>query len=524
MSAAEEVTMVVIEHLSRVARETPQRLAFISDTASYTYAELADLVDRIAACLIAQGCSYGAPIAVLSPNDPLAFACVLGVLRAGAAWVPLNQRNSPMANADFLNLAGCQMMLFHGALRHDALSIRDCVPSLRGVIEIDGAGMDDRSLALLLSRLPDRSVEVLDDPERISVIVGTGGTTGAPKAVTWTEATWVALLSAARQTMSSEVFPVHLCVAPMTHAAGILAMMLMPFGATSVTLDRVDPLEIMKRIQEARVTHLYLPPTLLYLMLAHPEVRNFDYSSLRYFLITAAPVAPHRLQEAVEIFGPVMAQCYGQSEAPMLCTFFSPEDIARAAKRNDLTKLASCGRPTSGAHVGVMSASGELLAQGETGEIVVRSALVMRGYLDDPAATAEVSAHGWHHTGDVGHLDEEGFLYIVDRKKDMIISGGFNVFPAEIEKLILTHPAVRECAVIGVPDEKWGEAVKAVVELKPDMEATESEILVLCRASLGGVKTPKSVEFRAQLPRSAVGKVLRRDLRAEYWTGQSRAV
>ena len=516
--------MIVIDHLYRIALEHPQRLAFVSGKTKYTYSEMARLVDQIACLLTEKGCLPGTPVAVLSPNDPLAFACVLGVLRAGACWVPINQRNSPTANADFLKHVGCRTMFFHGSLRDDIEIFQRLLPDLQTLLQIDGSQKELGTIANLLGQQKKQIVKAMDDIDRISIIVGTGGTTGAPKAVTWTESTWRALLAAATESMPVCTPPVHLCVAPMTHAAGVLAMMLMPDGATSITMDRVDPLEIMKRIQEEQITHLYLPPTLLYLMLGHPEVRNFNYSSLKYFLITAAPVAPHRLIEATRVFGPVMAQCYGQSEAPMLCTFFPPFELGQAAANGDIEKLASCGRPTSGVEVGVMSPSGDLLKPGEIGEIVVRGELVMRGYLNDPEATKEVSAYGWHHTGDIGRVDESEFVYIMDRKKDMIISGGFNVYPGEVEKIILTNSAVRDCAVIGVPHDKWGEAVKAVIELKDGKQTTETEILALCRGALGGVKTPKSVEFVDQLPRSAAGKVLKRELRSVYWTGKSQVI
>ncbi len=516
--------MIVIEHLRRAALRDPSRLAFVSNARSYTYLESVAEVERIAAGLIANGCRPGMSVAVLSPNDPLAFLCVLGVLRAGAAWVPLNARNGAEANAMFLEKVGCRRLIWHGALEGDALVIRDKAPSLDMFVQIDGPASEHNSLDALAPVTKFPAADVPDDPDRICVIVGTGGTTGEPRGVTWTEANWEALLATTWAAMPCDVAPVHLCVAPMTHAAGVLAMMLLPGGVTNITIDKPDPYAIMQMIQEKRITHLYLPPTLLYLMLAHPEVRRFDYSSLRYFIITAAPVAPEKLQQAVNVFGPVIAQCYGQSEAPMVCAFFAPQEIAAAATANDLTRLASCGRPTVVTRIAIMGPDGTLLPTGETGEIVVKSRLVMRGYHDDPKGQSSSQTNGWHLTGDIGRVDGEGFVYVVDRKKDMIITGGFNVFPAEIENIILGHPSVQNCAVIGVPDSKWGEAVKAVIELKPHMQASEDDIIAICRRSLGSVKTPKSVEFRASLPRSAVGKLLKRTLRDEFWVGHARAV
>jgi acyl-CoA synthetase (AMP-forming)/AMP-acid ligase II len=310
----------------------------------------------------------------------------------------------------------------------------------------------------------------------------------------------------------------------MTHGAGVLALMLMPKAPTNVILDRTDPKSILSAIEAHGVTHLYLPPTVLYALLASPELQAANLTSLRFFLISAAPAAPEKLRAAVQAFGPVMAQAFGQAEAPFFLTFLSPEDHRRAAQDQGSERLQSCGRPTVFSRVEIMSEEGDLLPARAVGEIVARSNLVMKEYYKDPEATEAVSAFGWHHTGDIGFKDEEGYVYIVDRKRDMIISGGFNVFSTEVEARLLAHEAVQDCAVIGVPDEKWGEAVKAIVELRAGMAATPDELVAFCRAALGSVKTPKSIEIWPTLPRSPVGKVLKRTIRDRYWVGRLRAV
>jgi acyl-CoA synthetase (AMP-forming)/AMP-acid ligase II len=230
-----------------------------------------------------------------------------------------------------------------------------------------------------------------------------------------------------------------------------------------------------------------------------------------------------KLKQAIEIFGPVMTQVFGQAEAPIMCTYLSPEDHVVGDPTLE-GRLASCGRPTLLTPVEIMDDAGNLLSPGEKGEIVVRGNLVMKGYYKDPVATKEVSAYGWHHTADVGYKDAAGFVYIVDRKKDMIISGGFNVYPSEVEQVIWAHPAVQDCAVIGVPHEKWGEAVKAIVELKSGCSVSDSEIIAFCKQQIGSVKAPKSVEFWESLPRTAVGKVRKRDIRARFWEGIDRKI
>jgi acyl-CoA synthetase (AMP-forming)/AMP-acid ligase II len=286
----------------------------------------------------------------------------------------------------------------------------------------------------------------------------------------------------------------------------------------------VDPKSILSAVEAHGVAHLYLPPTVLYALLATPELQATKLTSLKFFLISAAPVAPEKLRAAVRAFGPVMAQAFGQAEAPFFLTFLSPEDHRRAAQDQGSERLGSCGRPTMFSRVEIMNEEGNLLPALAVGEIVARSNLVMKEYYKDPEATEAVSAFGWHHTGDIGFKDEEGYVYIVDRKRDMIISGGFNVFSTEVEARLLAHEAVQDCAVIGVPDEKWGEAVKAVVELRAGMAATPDELIAFCRPALGGVKTPKSIEIWPTLPRSPVGKVLKRTIRDRYWVGRLRAV
>jgi acyl-CoA synthetase (AMP-forming)/AMP-acid ligase II len=231
-----------------------------------------------------------------------------------------------------------------------------------------------------------------------------------------------------------------------------------------------------------------------------------------------------KLHEAIDVYGSVRTQAYGQTEAPLLCTFLGPAEHLIADPAALRRRLASCGRPTPFVRVEIMDDDGRLLRCNEVGEIVVRGDIVMKGYLDNPEENEKASRFGWHHTGDVGLRDEEGYFYIVDRKKDMIISGGFNIYPSEIEQVLWAHPTVKDCAVIGVPDSKWGESVTAIVELKPGAETDEAALSDYCRERLGGMKTPKRIEFWAELPRSNVGKVLKRDIRERFWQGQERRV
>jgi len=291
-----------------------------------------------------------------------------------------------------------------------------------------------------------------------------------------------------------------------------------------LVLPAFDPQAVLENIPNHRVTHMFLPPTALYALLAHPRVEDFDYSSLRRMLIVAAPVSPDKLKEAVKVFGPCVCQSYGQTEAPMYMTWLDPGTLAAAAAGNHPERLRSCGRPTLAVRLAIMDDEGELLPPGQAGEIVARGALVSAGYYNLPEATAEIRTHGWHHTGDIGYRDEDGFFYIVDRKKDMIITGGFNVFCGEVEACVMELPQVRDCAVIGVPDAKWGEAVKAIVVLRSGESLTDEAIIAHCKARLGGVKAPKSVDFATEIPKTPAAKTDKKALRQPYWAGVERSV
>ena len=397
--------------------------------------------------------------------------------------------------------------------------IREACSAIREFICIDRP-----SFEVWLADQDPLAPDLPEAPDDVAFLASSGGTTGRPKGVQITNRNIEAMNSIFWACMPVKPRPVHLMVAPMTHAAGVCSFPLLAYGGTNIFMGTADPGAILAAIEKHRVTHIYMPPTLIYMLLAHPDVRKYDYSSLQHLVYASAPMSVDKLVEAIEVFGPVLTQTYGQAEACMICTFFSPEDHVAALETNNRHRLASCGKVSPLVRLEAMDDQGHILPRGERGEIVVRGALVMKGYYNNLEATAEASAFGWHHTGDIGVIDKDGFVYIVDRKKDMIISGGFNVFPSEVEQVLWGHPAVQDCAVIGVPDEKWGESVKAVVELKPGATASAEELISLAKEKLGGVKAPKSVDFIAALPRSPVGKVLKKTLREPYWAGHERKI
>ena len=494
-------------------------------TVFMTHREFRDASERIAAQLLADGLQVGDRVAIFSPNDPWAFACVVGVLRAGGIWTAVNAASGEDDLVAFLTLAGCSRLIYHAALTERADGLRARLPAVRSAVSIGPGRPADPSLQDWLppaGTTPPRPVVSDATP---AMLAGTGGTTGAPKAVPLTHKQLILMCLAFNAHLHETHPPRIICAAPMTHAAGPAAFPVMAEGGSVIIHQGVVAADILESIERNRATRIYLPPTALYALLAHPDAQKRDFSSLQHFLVASSPISPDRLAEAVRVFGPVMTQVYGQSEAPFICTVLSREDIAAAADDERLRRrLASCGRASLLARVEIMADDGTLLGPEQEGEIVVRSPLVFDGYWQNPEATADTRRPGgWHGTGDVGVRDTNGYIYVVDRKKDMIISGGFNVYPSEVEKVIHTFAEVNDCAVIGVPDEKWGEAVVAVIEPKPDATIDPDAIVAACKSALGSVKTPKQVLVRT-LPRSSIGKVLKRELREEYWAGRSRRV
>ncbi len=515
--------MRLIDFFDRSADRYPQRAFLIDETGTRTYAETRAHTHRIANGLIAAGCTPGTKVAVFSPNLAVAFECILGLLRAGAAWVPLNAKNGVEENVHIIRTFEVEYLFYHSSFSAQVDAYVAASPGIRRLIRMDGTG--DGTLAALTDGVTDIAPGDLGvGLDTLTAVFPTGGTTGLSKGAVWSNQTWATMIANLHCALPVRKAPVHLVVAPMTHAAGGVALMLMASGATQVILPGFDAKAVMEAIERHKVTHLFLPPTAIYMLLAHPDLRKHDYSSLDYFIYAAAPMSVDKLKEAVQAFGPVMAQTFGQAEAPMLCTCLTPADHDVLGDPVLEKRLASCGRSTLLTEVAIMADDGRRLPAGEVGEIVVRGPLVMKGYYKNPEATAAASEHGWHHTSDIGYADEDGYVYIVDRKRDMIISGGFNVFPSEIEQVIWSHPAVQDCAVVGAPDDKWGEAVTACVELKPGLAVEPAELIALCRDKLGPVKAPKTVEIWETLPRSAVGKVLKRKIREHFWAGRTRLV
>jgi acyl-CoA synthetase (AMP-forming)/AMP-acid ligase II len=428
-------------------------------------------------------------------------------------WCPVNPRNEAVENRHVLDAFDCSCLIFHSHYTALVEQMRGDLPKLRTLVCLDREVPFAPSLAQWLAGESDAPIEVAP-PDDVAMIAGTGGTTGQPKGVMLSGRNLEAMSALTLMGYPFEGRPAYLALAPLTHAAGVLCLPVMALGGEVVIMPRPDLGEFLELIEAHRITHTFLPPTLIYMLLQHPRLATTQLDSLQCFWYGAAPMSVARLEEALAKIGPVMAQLFGQTEAPMMISMMSPREHFNADGSVALHRLSSAGRPGALVQVGVMDAEGRLLPTGESGEIVVRGSLVMLGYYKDPKATEEARRFGWHHTGDIGRLDADGFLYIVDRAKDMIISGGFNVYSAEVEQALMQHPDVQDSAVVGLPDEKWGERVVAVLQLHAGRQVDVEDIKSFVKARIGSVKAPKQVEVWLDLPRSKVGKVLKKDVRS----------
>lgn len=486
-----------------------------------SYGQVQTLSLRIDAALRASGVGPGDTVAILSANDPTAFSVVFGISRVGAVWSPINPRSEAAENRELLDRFDAKVLIYQKSFAAMVKRILPDLPQLTTVVCLDGTDDAGTSFARWLAtgsadsgrREPDQGRDELVND--LALIVGTGGTTGKPKGVMLTTRNVETMTAIVLMAYPFVGRPVYLALAPLTHAAGVLCFPILARGGEIVIMPSPDIAEFAVLVERHRVTHTFLPPTLIYMLLGLPDLDERDLTSLQCFWYGAAPMSTSRLEEALARIGPVMGQLFGQTEAPMMISTLAPSEHFRPDGSVAVERLSSAGRAAPLVTVAVMDHAGELLGAGERGEVVVRSSLVMAGYYKNPEATAEASRFGWHHTGDIGYLDEYGFLFIVDRAKDMIISGGFNVYSAEVEQSIMRYPGVRDCAVVGLPDAKWGEAVTAVVQVDPKAAVDVAALRLFIKAELGSVKTPKRIEVWTDLPRSKVGKVLKAEIKKE---------
>ena len=506
------------EFITHWAEDRPDRLAMREEDRLFTYGELEERTARVASALIAAGLEKGDRIAWIGKNSDLYFTLFFGAARAGIVMAPIGGRLSPTEWAYIVNDTRAKIV-FTG-------------PGFESATE-QMAGKLDHAPRVIAA---DEARALIDNTQRASFVPSgqddavlqlyTSGTTGHPKGAVLSNRNLFAL----RKHSSDADMPYTkweddeavLVAMPCAHIGGTgLGIMALAAGLPGVILAEFNPDGVFDAVEHHGVTRFFIVPAALQMLLMHPRCASVDYSRLKYILYGAAPIPLELLRQCIKMFGADFIQAYGMTETTGTICMLPPEDHDPEGN----ARMRSAGKALPGVEIRILGPDGNPVPTGEVGEVVTRSSNNMLGYWNLPDATAKtMTADGWIHTGDAGYLDEDGYLFIHDRMKDMIITGGENVYPAEVESAIFGHPAVQEVAVIGIPDQKWGETVKAVVVPKPGASIEEADIIAWARERIAAFKAPRSVDVIEALPRNASGKILRKDLRAPYWEGYERMV
>lgn len=497
----------------RTALVNAERECAVHGSRRLTFAEAWTRACRLANALRSLGLGPGDRVAVLEDNRLEAVDVFVGAALAGCARVPLYTRNSPEAHRWMIEHTGCRAVIVDAP---HAGAVADVDVPVRLVRD---DGYED-----WLATFDPTDPGTVCGEEDLYIIRHTGGTTGRPKGVAYSHRSW---LAAGRDWfyLFPPVEPGDRClhVGPISHGSGYFFLPVHLSGGSNVLLDRFDPAEVLEVMEAERIAYVFMVPTMLAALVRQPGAAERDFSALKCLQVGGAPITDDTALAARRVFGDVLWQGYGQTEVVPV-TMMGPREWFASVEGSE--PLRSAGRPLPFAGVEIRDPdTGETLPLGAEGEIVARADGQMTGYWDDPEATAERMVDGWVRTGDIGRLDANGYLYVLDRKDDMIISGGFNIWPAELENVLCDHPAVIEAAVFGVPDPTWGETPVAVCVVDPDAGVTPAELTELVVRRLGSYKKPSRVELRTEpLPRSPVGKILRNVLREPHWRGHSRRV
>jgi acyl-CoA synthetase (AMP-forming)/AMP-acid ligase II len=511
--ALETAALDLAELIRQQASTRPERVALTFEGVASTYHDLNQRATRVANGLLGLSDAVQGRVALLDKNSDAFYELWFGAAKARKVIVPVNWRLAPAEVAYIINDATAEA-LFVGAEFFPVIDqIRRQLGTIKRIVALSGTHPEWESYRAWRDRQADDDPQLATPRDDVAIQLYTSGTTGHPKGAELTHANLLAALAAAPEWYPCTAADVSLACMPQFHIAGsVLGLLSLNRGARTVIMRETAPAEILRLIPAERVTLTFLVPALLLFMLQTPGCQDVDYSSLRRIVYGASPIAVDVLRAALTTFTCEFCHLYGLTETTGVVTCLPPEEHALT----DSPRLRSCGKPLSNAEIKVVDIDDVELRSGQVGEIVVRSPQNMHGYWNRPEATAATIRDGWLHTGDAGYVDADGYLYIHDRVKDMIISGGENVYPAEVENVLFGHPAVADAAVIGVPDARWGEAVKAVVVLRATRPATEAELIAYCRERIAHYKAPKSVDFVESLPRNASGKVLKRELRAQY--------
>lgn len=487
---------------SRVAVDRP---AILFGSQWTTFGQLQDRVADVAAALRREGVGAGDRVAVLLENCPEFIVAFFAITGLGAIFVPLNWRLHPSEHVSLMQDAEPLVLIAGAGFKAVAERAQHEVPSLRRIVAVGDDPGGFAPFAQWAAPSGETPFDAPLDPESRAAILYTSGTTSRPKGVVLTHGNYLADFENLSSVVPVGPGRVNLQLSPLYHAACVHSFFHLAFGGATILNEKFDAATALQQIARERVSYFFAVPTVLYQMMDHPSFGALDLSSLQFISYGAAGVSRPRLEEAMAKFGPKLIHAYGMTETTSHASLLRAEEHAIA--------FGSVGRGLGASQIRVVDIDGKVCRPGEVGEIVVHGPNVMKEYWRMPEETARTIVDGWLHSGDLGVADERGFVFVVDRKKDLVISGGVNIYPREIEDVLAEHPAVSEVAVFGMPDEHWGEALVAAIVLRPGHSATAQQFIDHCRSRVGGYKVPKRVQLMSDLPRNPSGKILKRELR-----------
>jgi acyl-CoA synthetase (AMP-forming)/AMP-acid ligase II len=497
-------------------------VAMVFEGNRITYKEMNDRVNRLANVLIGLGLKKGDRVTILSENTYKYMEVYFGAAKAGLSVTPLNFRLSDGELTHIINDSEASLYLAGGGSEERSLELRKDLKGIKTWISLDRKNDGYLFCEDLLKNASNTDPLIEVNENDMAILMYTGGTTGIPRGVMLSHRNILTAMYALIISNSFTFNDATCFVLPLFHIALWPVLCLLMVGGKAVIGRRPDLGEILRLIQDERCTHISQVPTILNWLLDYPQLNQFDLSSLRLITYSGSPMPIDVLKKCFQKFGNILSQGYGCTEAaPFITTMFKEDHILEGPKSK---LLMSVGRAGPFVEARVVDENDIPVKLGEIGEIVVRGKNIMMGYWNNPELTAVTLRGGWLHTGDMGTIDEDGYIYLKDRKADMIITGGENVYPKETEDVLYGHSAVHECAVVSAPDERGGERVQAVVVLKDGQTVTEEELISHCKSKLAGYKCPKKIEFWDELPKTPIGKILRKDVKKHFWKGRDRSI
>lgn len=514
--------------LTKSARSFPCRRAIVQGDRQQNYAQFNTRANRLANALLTLGIKKSDHVSVLMYNCPQMLESIFACFKVGAAVVPINFRLHPREFSYIINHSKSKVVLTSFEFLKGLVDVREDIPHAKHLVSINQAESGFLDYETLLAVEADLFEDAEVEPDDVAWLFYTSGTTGSPKGAMLTHRNLLAMTSSFYADMIPGCSPddVILHAAPLSHGSGLYSLPNIAKAAFNVIPENTSFIaeDVLELIERYGVTNLFAAPTMIKLLLDSHGIDKRDLSTIKALMYGGAPMLIEDMKEALRKIGPRLVQLYGQGESPMTITYLSHLDHMLDGTVDQMARLGSAGIPRTEVEVKIVDDDDNEVEPGVIGEITTRSDLVMKGYWCDAEATNKVLRNGWLHTGDVGYMDDHGYVFLMDRSKDLIISGGENIYPREVEEVLIQHPDVREVAVVGIPDPKWGEAVMAIVVTVPGATLTQVELIDFCKAYLASYKKPRSVNFLHELPKNNYGKILKRELRDQFWKGKDRRI